>query len=71
MTTMFDDVNARCPFFLASGKRSISCEGITDTCTVKVEFKNGAERNLHRKVFCDEKYKNCELYQVIEEKYKD
>ncbi len=71
MGTMFDDVNAVCPFFRASDKRKITCEGITDKCIINLEFKNGAERDLHRKVFCDAKYKNCEMYRAIEEKYKD
>ena len=69
MPTMFDDVDAICPYFQRSDKRKISCEGITDCCTTNLEFKTKAKRNLQRKLFCDDKYKNCEIYRMLEEKY--
>lgn len=69
MPTMFDDVEAKCPFFKSSGKRKISCEGITDECTTCLIFISERKRNLHRNIFCDAKYKNCEIYKMLEEKY--
>lgn len=69
MATMFDDVNAVCPFFRYSDKRRISCEGITDGCVTNLEFDCKAKRDMHRSIFCDSKYKNCEIHKMLEEKY--
>ena len=69
MPTMFDDVNALCPFFRYSGERKISCEGIADGCVTNIVFVNKAKRDLHREVFCDHHYKNCEIHKMLEEKY--
>lgn len=71
MPTLYDDVNARCPFFRYSEYRKISCEGITDGCSTNIEFDCKANRDLHRRVFCDAKYQNCEIYTMLEAKYED
>jgi hypothetical protein len=71
MPTMYDDVNAVCPFFRSSGKRKISCEGITDGCITSLEFNSGRKRDLHRKVFCNKKWQNCEIARMLEEKYEE
>lgn len=69
MATMYDDVNAICPYFQGSEKKKISCEGITDGCKTTLEFRSGKERNQHRELFCNSKYRNCEIYKMLEEKY--
>lgn len=66
MPTMFDDVDAICPFFRGSDKRKVICDGITDRCTTSLMFSTKEERNLHRRVFCNAKYKYCEVYQMLE-----
>lgn len=71
MATMFDDVDAKCPYFHSSNKREITCEGIADGCITALKFESQNKRNLHRSVFCDAKYKNCEVYRMLEEKYAD
>ena len=71
MPTMFDDVEAKCPFFKSSGKRKISCEGITEDCTTNLTFISEQKRNLHRNVFCDARYKYCEIFKMLLEKYEE
>ena len=71
MPTMFDDVDAKCPFFKASGTRKVSCEGITDDCIINLMFISEPKRNLHRKLFCDAKYQNCEIHKMLMEKYEE
>lgn len=71
MPTRFDDVDAKCPFYLSSGKRKISCEGITDGCTISLTFVSQQKRDLHRRVFCDARFRYCEIYNMLEEKYED
>ena len=69
MPTMFDDVEAKCPFFKSSDKRKILCEGIIDDCATNLIFISEQKKKLHRKVFCDAKYGNCKIYKILEEKY--
>ena len=71
MSTMFDDVDVRCPFFLSSGKRHITCEGITDDCTTTLNFASQEKRNMQRRIFCDDKYECCEIYRMLREKYEE
>ena len=71
MPTMFDDVEAKCPFFLSSGKRKISCEGITDYCTTCLMFVSEKKRNQHREIFCDARFQNCEIYRMLVEKHEE
>lgn len=60
-----------CPFFLSCGKKSISCEGITDDCTNYMIFATKQKRDQHRNIFCNEKYTYCELYEILNRKYED
>lgn len=71
MPTMYDDVNAKCPYFRFSHERRITCEGITDRCVTQLEFKAREERNQHRNIFCDAKYTNCEIHRMLNEKYEE
>ena len=67
-----DDLHlAKCPFFISSGRKSVLCEGITDCSNLSVKFASQEERNLHRRIFCDAKYKNCEIFGILEKKYED
>lgn len=71
MSTKYDDVNAKCPYFRTSGKRDVICEGITDKCTTVIRFKSEKDRDRHREIFCNAKCEYCEVYQMLEQKYMD
>ena len=71
MPTMFDDVDAKCPFFLSGGKRKISCEGITDDCTTNLTFVSQQKRDQHRRIFCNARFQYCEIYMMLEKKYEE
>lgn len=71
MPTMFDDVDVKCPFFLSSSKRKISCEGITDDCTTTLVFSSQEKRNIQCRIFCDDKFECCEIYRMLREKYEE
>ena len=67
-----DDLHlAKCPFFISSGQKSVCCEGITSVSNICIKFISNEERNLHRHIFCDAKYQNCEIFMVLEKKYED
>lgn len=71
MSRTVNDVFVTCPFYKYFAKQSISCEGITEDCTIKLTFKSPQKRDLHRKIFCENKYKNCEIYAMLEKKYEE
>lgn len=71
MPRILDVSYARCPFFVSSGKKSVTCEGITDDCTTCLTFVSEETRNLHRRVFCDARYENCEVYRMLIQKYEE
>jgi hypothetical protein len=71
MPRTYNESNAQCPFFLSCGKVSISCEGITDDCKLKLLFNKEEDRELHREIFCDRTYKNCEIYSMLVKKYEE
>ena len=60
-----------CPFFHFMGRRSISCEGITDYCFNKIVFNSDGLKQEHQAMFCEKKYKNCEIYRMLEAKYEE
>lgn len=71
MPRIYDTICAVCPFYVKSGKKTITCEGITDDCATNLIFESEEARNQHRHLFCDSQanYKKCEIYKVLEEKY--
>lgn len=71
MPTRYEDVDAQCPYYLASGKKTITCEGITDVCTNTSTFISQEEKRKHRAIFCDNKYTFCEIYNMLEKKYEE
>ena len=60
-----------CPFYRSMAQKSITCEGITDDCVLKLLFTSPDKRDLHRQIFCECKYKNCEIYTMLENKYEE
>ena len=71
MPRTYNESNVKCPFFLCCGKKTITCEGITSDCRLKLLFIDEKNRELHREIFCDNKYQNCELYSMLEKKYEE
>lgn len=69
MPTMYDDVDARCPFFMGSSKTTIICEGITNRCSLTTMWATKDERNKHKHQFCDNNYKKCSIACMLDSKY--
>lgn len=62
----------QCPFFLFAGRKSVGCEGITEDCFVRLVFKSEEKTKEHKEIFCEERYKNCEIYRMLmREKYEE
>lgn len=76
MPTMYDDADVKCPFYLSSRigggwHNEISCEGIVEDSVILLRFKTPAKMRMHCEIFCNEHYKNCEIFRMLEEKYED
>ena len=71
MPTMYEDVDVKCPFFRSGGKKKLTCEGITDDFTISLNFFTRNKKLLHCEIFCNEHFKCCEIYRLLEEKYED
>ena len=62
----------RCPFYRRDdGKRRIVCEGIIDDSSICLIFRYDNLFKRQIRTFCCEHYKNCEIYQMLQEKYQD
>ena len=68
MSTLYNYVYVECPYFLRCNETTITCEGITEGCVTSIVFKKKKDKNLHKRVFCDAKYKNCEICRMLDEK---
>ena len=71
MPRIYDACLAKCPFFIESGKKNVLCEGVTDDCSLNMVFVSTEARDQHRRIFCDARYQNCEVYRMIAEKYQE
>lgn len=78
MNKTFLNVSAVCPFFVCDENTaprihyaSITCEGIYGRRN-SILFKKQEDKNAHAETFCSslEGCKRCELYKLIEKKYK-
>ena len=71
MPRTYHEVLIKCPFYKSMAQKSITCEGITDDCITKLLFVSPEKRDMHREIFCDNRYKCCEIYSILEKKYEE
>lgn len=59
--------DAQCPFFRSdvSEQKRIICEGIVDSSTLALYFNRKKDYETQLCVFCCDKYKKCEVYNMI------
>lgn len=69
---MYEDVNAKCPYFVCANDRTIRCEGLFDGSNTEVLFNKVCKMTKHRYNFCDSDcWKGCPIAQTIDQKYKE
>lgn len=71
MPTNYDYADVRCPYFVGSKKTKITCEGLTEGSFILQEFFTNEKKLRHREIFCDDKYWNCEICKMLDEKNED
>lgn len=64
-TNMYRDRRVMCPFFWSQDRLTIGCEAPFDGPVINLRFKNGAEKEQQRSIFCEEHYKRCEIYRCV------
>lgn len=69
---MYEDVNAKCPYFVCATERTISCEGVVYGSNIDVRFDKVSRVPKHRYDFCDTTcWQGCPVAQMISQKYAD
>lgn len=71
MSTSYRDALIKCPFYKESAKKSISCEGLTEDSIIKLLFNSPKKMVMHCRIFCEHRYKACEIYNMLEKKYEE
>lgn len=66
-----NDRDAKCPFFCAHLRQSIICESPIPDSRVKINFASVDGKDKQYRIFCCQRYKNCELYRAVNERYED
>jgi len=63
-----DDV--RCPFYRHDdGAHRITCEGILDTSNISQYYNSAGDYQIQMNAFCCDRYRNCEIHTILQEKY--
>lgn len=70
MSTSYEAVNVRCPFYKSDEALRIKCEGLEDSSRLAVEFQKKAEKEQWQWRYCNTEWEQCKVCQIIEGKYK-
>lgn len=71
MPYQYKDVDVKCPFFKRQTNVGISCEGLTDEMFIRLCFQTAKAKDTQMEVFCDNHYRKCEIYEILEKKYEE
>lgn len=72
MSSCGASTKVRCPLYRKDGGVRLNCEGITDECTLQLNFRTKAAKNQQIGIFCRDRFRYCELYEAImKAKYAD
>lgn len=70
MPTKWQDYYANCYYYRNTDSRSqITCQGVADSSSIVWKFRTKADLQIQFRTFCCDKYKNCEVYQMLKKIY--
>ena len=71
MAGTFSMVDVKCPFYCYDDMKAkkIVCEGVGESETVSLFYREKQEFQKQLDVFCCENYEKCEIYRAVMEKY--
>ena len=72
MATVWYDHYAKCPYYKRSDcKKQVTCDGLCDGCSLILRYDRQEDLLIQVKTFCCDKYKTCEVYQMLKQIYED
>lgn len=63
------DRSAICPYYKASDKDHIKCEGIMDNTSMTIGFGNRKDKAIYFSKYCCLKMNNCAICKILNKKY--
>ncbi len=70
MAASWRDGYVKCPYYLRDNRKNrIVCQGIMDGTDLALTFSDQRDYRIQMDTFCQAKYKNCEVYRMLEEIY--
>lgn len=72
MATSWRSWYVKCPFYLRdNGKTQIACQGVMDGNEIVMKFADPKDFEIQADAFCCEKYRNCEVFEMLSQVYED
>ena len=72
MATVWCDHYAKCPYYRHSDcKTKVICDGLCSGCSLILRYGKQEDLLIQVKTFCCDKYKYCEVYQMLKQIYED
>ena len=73
MSTSRMDKRVLCPFYHQDNARTqrIICEGLIDKSCIALIYQTKQDYRIQLKTFCCKHYENCEIYQMLMQKYEE
>ncbi|MGM9585141.1 MAG: hypothetical protein ACI3V1_06310 [Faecousia sp.] len=72
MATVWYDHYAKCPYYRhTDGKIQVTCDGLCDECNLILRYENPEDLMIQVKTFCLDRFRNCEVYQMLKQIYED
>lgn len=71
MSTTWGSADAKCPFYLSDHAQKISCEGAFDGSVLSSIYKRSMDKNGVKERYCDQRYEDCTIYQMLMRKYEE
>lgn len=71
----FCDADIKCPFYLSCDNKSIKCEGLQANMMTRLVFRTEDgefrkdDKARYMEEYCANNYKDCMLYQTLNQKY--
>lgn len=59
------EVRARCPNYIRSSDRTITCEGINPGTEMRMRFRNPQDTAEHFGSYCSRCYTRCSIYKMV------
>ena len=63
------DIYVLCPFYRRTERHAIVCEGLSDESNIKQGFSTAESFRSYKKRYCDSRYRDCLVSQMLERKY--